>query len=73
MPDLQQPETLITLAALVLGLIVVAATILIERRPRDLMKPRIIPTTPVMFLGMLVAILALVHLVNLAGLHTGRG
>ena len=73
MPNLSSPDTLATFAALALGLILAAAMVLIERRPRDLSKPRLLPTTPLLFVGVLIAMLAIVHLVNLAGYHTGRG
>jgi hypothetical protein len=65
-------ELAITWAALALGLGLVALMAWRERRPRQGFDPPLIPTTPVMFIGGLMALLALVHLVNLAGLHTGR-
>ena len=73
MPDLSSSESLLTLGFLALGLGLALAMALAERRPRDGLQPRLLPTTPFMFLGVLIAILALVHLVNLAGYHTGRG
>jgi hypothetical protein len=63
----------ISIAAMGAGLLGVAWMVLLESTPRDLTKPpRLIPTTPVMFLAALVAVLALVHLVNLFGVKTGR-
>ena len=70
---LDATEFWITLAALVLGLIGVGWMVLLERAPRDITKPpRLVPTTPVMFVSALVALLALIHLVNLFGIRTGR-
>jgi hypothetical protein len=44
----------------------------LERRPRTSLDPLLVPTTPIMFGGGVLALLALVHLVNMAGIHTGR-
>jgi hypothetical protein len=41
-------------------------------RPADPMRPRLIPWTPVVLIAAFAALLALVHLLNLAGLETGR-
>ena len=41
-------------------------------RPADPMRPRLIPWTPVVLIATFAAVLALVHLLNLAGLETGR-
>lgn len=65
-------ELAITVFALLAGFGLAAGMILLERRPRTSLNPRLIPTTPVMLLGALIAILAIVHLVNLYGVHTGR-
>jgi hypothetical protein len=65
-------ETLITWAALAVGIGLVGLMAWRERRPRQGFETSLIPTSPVMFLGGLIALLALVHLVNLAGLQTGR-
>lgn len=65
-------EIWITIAALVMGLALAAAMAFLERRPRPDMIPRLVPTTPLMFAGILVAILAIVHLLNGFGIHTGR-
>ena len=59
---------LIFLAALAL----IVGMVIIEKRPRSDLNPRLIPTTPVLIISGFVALLALIHLVNLVGLHTGR-
>lgn len=66
------PELVITAGALLTGIGLVAGMVILERRPRTSLNPRMIPTTPVLLLGALIAILAIVHLVNLYGVHTGR-
>jgi hypothetical protein len=65
-------ETWITLGAMLVGTGMVAGAAIMERRPRQSLEVRLIPTTPVMFAGALITLLALVHLVNLAGYVTGR-
>jgi len=73
MPATADPSELwITLAALVFGVALAATMAVIERRPRSDLAPRLLPTTPIMFIGALVGLLALVHLLNLWGIHTGR-
>jgi hypothetical protein len=44
----------------------------LERQPRKSLNPRMIPTTPVIIFLAFVSIVALVHLANLYGIHTGR-
>ena len=65
-------ERIVTYTALSLGLLLVAFIAWYERRPRTSLTPRLLPTTPLLFVGMLVAVLAFVHLLNLSGIHTGR-
>ena len=65
-------ERIITYSALGLGLALVAFIAWYERRPRTSLAPRLLPTTPLLFVGMLVAVLAFVHLLNLNGIRTGR-
>jgi hypothetical protein len=65
-------ETWITLGLLAAGLALVGAMAWLERRPRTSLDPLLVPTTPIMFGGGVLALLALVHLVNMAGIHTGR-
>ncbi|MGE3876224.1 MAG: hypothetical protein AB7F74_24985 [Parvibaculaceae bacterium] len=69
MPDTQ---FLLTLLVLALALAVIVRMIVLEKRPRNDLNPRLIPTTPVLIASGFIALLALVHLINLAGLHTGR-
>lgn len=69
MPDL---ETEITLAILALGIALTAGIAWLERRPRNSLETRLLPTTPFLFLGIVMSILSLVHLLNLFGIHTGQ-
>ena len=66
------PQFLITLLVLVAALAAIARMIVLEKRPRSDLNPRLIPTTPVMIASGFVALLAFIHLVNLVGVHTGR-
>ena len=43
-----------------------------ERKPRERLEPRMIPTTPVIIIFAFIGLLALVHLANMYGIHTGR-
>ena len=60
-------ETLVTLAALVAGAILVTWMYVLEKRPRQALSPRLFPTTLVMLAGLVIAIGAAVHLAALAG------
>jgi amino acid transporter len=71
-PDLDPVELWMTLAALLGGGALVAAMAILERRPRKGLTPHLLPTTPLLFVGVVVGLLALVHLLNLWGIHTGR-
>jgi hypothetical protein len=44
---------------------------LYDRRPRESLTPPMLPTIPLLLISGLVALLALVHLVNLFGVKTG--
>lgn len=43
-----------------------------EKRPTEIGRVRLLPTTPLIFLSLMVAILMIVHVVNLMGYVTGR-
>ncbi len=53
--------------ALLAGLVLVIAMIILERQPRKGLNPRLIPTTPVMFAGVVVMVLALLHFLTIWG------
>jgi hypothetical protein len=72
MISLTEPEILITIAIFVGGLALAGWMIMLEKRPTDLTKQRLAPTTPLMFLGVFISLLALVHILNLYGVKTGR-
>lgn len=63
-----RPESIIAAALLVAGLGLMTAMVIIERRPRQGLDPPLIPTTPVMFTGALVAIFATAWLLHLLGI-----
>ena len=65
-------ELSITFACLTVGLAIIAGMTWMERRPLKSFEPRLVPTTPIMFAGAFVSLIAVVHLVNLFGGHTGR-
>ncbi len=65
-------EMALTYGGLALGLALVAIMTWIERRPRKSLDPRMVPTTPLMFLGVFICLIAVVHIVNTLGIHTGR-
>ena len=70
--DADPTEFLITAGIFLAGLAVVAWMIVLERRPRQSLEPRLLPTTPILLVFGFIGLLALVHLVNLYGIHTGR-
>lgn len=65
-------EFAITLAIFLVSAAIVGFIAWLERRPRDKLMPRLIPTTPVLLIFGFIGLLALVHLANLYGIHTGR-
>jgi hypothetical protein len=65
-------EISLTYGGLALGLALVAIMVWIERRPRKSLDPRLMPTTPLMFLGAFICLVAVVHIVNSLGIQTGR-
>ena len=71
-PDLNPTELWLTLAALGLSIAVIGWMVWLERRPRVDLNPRLVPTTPILLVFAFIGLLALVHLANLYGIHTGR-
>lgn len=65
-------EFVITFLVFTASLAGVGTLAWLEKRPRDSLSPRLLPTTPLMMAAGFVALMALVHLVNLAGVVTGR-
>jgi hypothetical protein len=51
---------------------VVASMAWLERRPRKRFEPSLLPTTPILLVFGIVAIMSVVHLLNISGVHTGR-
>lgn len=72
-PVLDLSELLITLGIFFTAASVVGWMVILERRPRHGLNPRLIPTTPILLVAGFIGLLALVHLLNLYGIHTGRG
>lgn len=68
------PDLIITVGAIAAALAGVVLLLWLERRPRDLGKPLLLPTTPALFLCLLVIVLALAHLVTIVtgSPHMGR-
>lgn len=65
-------EFWITVGAMCAGLGLTGSMAWLERRPRRSLDPRLVPTTLLMFVGVTIFVLALVHLLNIEGIHTGR-
>lgn len=65
-------EMSFTYGGLALGIALIAIMVWLEKRPRKSLGPRMLPTTPLMFLGVFICLIAVVHIVNTFGIHTGR-
>ena len=65
-------EFLITLAVFLVSAGIVAYQSWSDRRPRKDLKPRLFSGTPIVLLFGFIALLALVHLVNMGGFTTGH-
>jgi amino acid transporter len=63
---------LITLAIALAAMTVVGVVVWRERQPRQSLNPSLVPATPLLLVFGVVALLAIVHLVNLLGVQTGR-
>ncbi|MGI9463833.1 MAG: hypothetical protein ACR2OM_07835 [Aestuariivirgaceae bacterium] len=58
----------ISIGVFVAGLGLAGMMIWRERRPRKRVMPSLVPTTPVMFAGILIALLAIAYMLSLAGI-----
>ena len=63
---------LLTYGGLAFGMGLVAIMAWLERQPRKSLDPRLVPTTPLMFLGAFICLIAVIHIVNSYGIQTGR-
>jgi hypothetical protein len=61
-------EQILTIAALVFGVGLAASMVWIERRPKKELKVSLVPTTPFMFIGALIAIVAVAYLLAIYGI-----
>lgn len=64
----------LTVTAIAAALAAAGALLWLERRPRDLGKPLLLPTTPLLFVCLLIVVVALAHLLSIVTgtPHTGR-
>ena len=69
---LTSTEFLVTLAIFLACAGIVGYQAWVERRPRKDLMPRMISGTPIMLIFGFITLLAMVHLLNLLGIHTGR-
>jgi CHASE2 domain-containing sensor protein len=58
-------EDLITIAFMFAGASLAGWMVWLEKHPPNTLKPRLLPTTLIMLIGCLIALLALFHLVDL--------
>ncbi len=67
-------DLIITIAAILLCLCITVSMIVLEKRPAPVGNPRMIPTTLILFVSILVMVIALAHLVTLltGTPHVGR-
>ncbi|MEM7427054.1 MAG: hypothetical protein AAF441_13235 [Pseudomonadota bacterium] len=67
-------EMAITIGSALLGFSGVGWALWTEKRPIDPLKPRLIPTTPVLFMCLVIIIFAAAHLITLitGQPHVGR-
>jgi uncharacterized iron-regulated membrane protein len=59
----------VTLSFLAVGASIVGAMTWLERQPKTKLEPRLLPTTFIMLIGGLIALMALFHLVDVLKPH----
>ncbi|MDO9126864.1 hypothetical protein [Parvibaculum sp.] len=62
----------LTLAVLAMSAAAAGVLVWLEKRPTEFGRVRLLPTTTLIFLCIIVAVVMLVHLVTLMGGHTGN-
>jgi hypothetical protein len=65
-------ELSITISVLCAAVFIIGLIAYKERKPNTSLSPRLFPAIPAMFVSGIVALYALVHLLNLYGIQTGR-
>ncbi len=65
-------EITITAVIAAASVLTVAALAWREKRVRTSLDPSLLPSTPIMLFAGVVAILSIVHMLNLFGIQTGR-
>jgi len=58
-----------TVILLVVGVATSGTAIWLEHRPRDVLRTRLIPTTPILIIGVLTTLAAIVHLLTFLAGH----
>ena len=58
----------ITILAFCGGLGLAGTMAWLEKHPRADLRPRLVPTTPVMFIGFIISLLAIAHMLTLLGI-----
>jgi hypothetical protein len=61
---------LLAYGGLALGLALVAVMAWLERRPRKSLDPRLVPTTPLMYLGAFICLIPVIHIDHTLEIHT---
>ena len=58
---------ILSFVAFFAGLGLAGAMAWLEKHPREDLSTRLIPTTPIMFIGFIIALLAVAHMLSLGG------
>ncbi len=65
-------EFITTFLVFLVTVAVIVGLVIYERKPRQSLDPKMLPSTALMLGVGILSLLTLVHLVNLLGIHTGR-
>ena len=69
---LTSTEFITTFGIFMITVAAIIGLVIYERKPRQSLNPKMLPSTALMLGVGIVSLLVLVHLVNLLGIHTGR-